>query len=135
MSIKRRARLELTVPTASMGDIAFLLIIFFLLTTSFAKEKQVKLKNPLSRDIYAMKEPPVFVSVDKNGAVWLQGRRCSVESLEEGVKTAVATRAQKLVKLRVDRAVRQEQYGPVFLALSRAGVEIALVGQQAKDKD
>ena len=135
MSIKRRAHLETTVPTASMGDIAFLLIIFFLLTTSFAKEKQVKLKNPLSRDIYAMKEPPVFVSVDKNGAVWLQGRRCSVESLEEGVKTAVATRAQKLVKLRVDRAVRQEQYGPVFLALSRAGVEIALVGQQAKDKD
>jgi biopolymer transport protein ExbD len=135
MSVKRRPHLDPTVPTASMGDIAFLLIIFFILTTSFAKEKQVKLKNPVSRDIYAMKEPPVFVSVDKDGAVWCQGRRCSAEALEEEVKTAVASRAEKLVKLRVDRGVRQEQYGPVFMALSRAGVEIALVGQQLKEKE
>ncbi|MCY3022778.1 MAG: biopolymer transporter ExbD [Planctomycetota bacterium] len=135
MSVKRRAHLDPSVPTASMGDIAFLLIIFFILTTSFAKERQVKLKDPVSRDIYAMKEPPVFVSVDKNGVVWCQGRQCSAENLEDNVKSAVASRPEKLVKLRVDRAVRQEQYGPVFLALSRAGVEIALVGQQAREKD
>jgi biopolymer transport protein ExbD len=135
MSVKRRAHVDVAVPTASMGDIAFLLIIFFILTTSFAKEKQVKLKIPQSRDIVAMKELPVFVSVDKDGAVWLQGRRCAVEALDEGVRSAVASRAEKVVKLRVDKALRQDQYGPVFLALSRAGVEIALVGQQTKEKD
>lgn len=135
MSVKRRGEREVAVPTASMGDIAFLLIIFFLLTTNFAKEKHVQLKDPVSRDIHAMKEPLVFVAVDKNGAVWLQGRPCSVEGLEDQVKNLVASRAEKLVKLRVDRAVRQERYGPVFLALSRAGVQIALVGEQAKQRD
>jgi biopolymer transport protein ExbD len=125
----------MAVPTASMGDIAFLLIIFFVLTTNFAREKHVQLKDPSSRDIQTIKEPLVFVSVDKDGRVFLQGRQCSAENLEDNVKSLVARTANKTVKLRVDRDVRQELYGPVFLALSRAGVEIALVGEQKRQKD
>jgi biopolymer transport protein ExbD len=118
-----------------MGDIAFLLIIFFLLTTNFAKEKHIQLKDPVSRDIQVMKEPMVFVAVDQNGAVHLQGRPCSVDTLEDQVRSMVARHQDKVVKLRVDRGVRQDQYGPVFLALSRAGVQIALTGELPKGKE
>jgi biopolymer transport protein ExbD len=135
MSVKRIRHEELAVPTASMGDIAFLLIIFFLLTTNFAKEKHIQLKDPVSRDIQAMKEPMVFVAVDQKGVVHLQGRPCPVDTLEDQVRDMVSRRDEKIVKLRVDRNVRQDQYGPVFLALSRAGVQIALTGELAKGKD
>lgn len=135
MKVKRRTRLEPAVPTASMGDIAFLLIIFFMLTTNFAKEKHIQLKDATSRDIRTMKEPLVFVAVDKEGKVWCQGRQCSVDNLEDQVKSLVAARLEKKVKLRVDRTVRQEHYGPVFMALSRAGVEIALTGELARGRD
>jgi hypothetical protein len=37
------------------------------------------------------------------------------------------------VTLTVDRDAQQEVYGPVILALSRAGLEIALAGQEERE--
>jgi len=115
-----------------MGDIAFLLTIFFILTTNFVRERNIQLKDPMSRDIKPLKEPQVFVSVDKLGNIWLQGQMTSPEALESQVKSLTAAKNDKRVKLRVDKDLPQEKYGPVFLALSRAGVEIALVGTEKK---
>ena len=42
MKLRRRARLETLVPIASMGDIAFLLIIFFMLATMPIKDSYLK---------------------------------------------------------------------------------------------
>ncbi len=132
MKIARQSATEVSVPTASMGDIAFLLTIFFILTTNFVRERNVQLKDPVSRDIKPLKEPQVFVSVDKTGNIWLQGQPISSDALENQVKSLVAAKSDKRVKLRVDKDLPQEKYGPVFLALSRAGVEISLVGMEKK---
>ncbi|MGB9590400.1 MAG: ExbD/TolR family protein, partial [Candidatus Hydrothermia bacterium] len=43
---KREREEEAEIPTASMADIAFLLIIFFMVTTVFAREKGLKLLLP-----------------------------------------------------------------------------------------
>jgi len=130
--IARKSAPAVSVPTASMGDIAFLLTIFFILTTNFVRERNIQLKDPMSRDIKPLKEPQVFVSVDKLGNIWLQGQMTSPEALESQVKSLTAAKNDKRVKLRVDKDLPQEKYGPVFLALSRAGVEIALVGTEKK---
>lgn len=132
MRIARKSAPAVSVPTASMGDIAFLLTIFFILTTNFVRERNIQLKDPMSRDIKPLKEPQVFVSVDKLGNIWLQGQMTSPEALESQVKSLTAAKNDKRVKLRVDKDLPQEKYGPVFLALSRAGVEIALVGTEKK---
>jgi len=45
-SLKRKSRVEETIPTASMADIAFLLLIFFMVSTVFRKEKPLKIVMP-----------------------------------------------------------------------------------------
>ncbi len=130
MSIRRRKRLKPTVPTTSFGDIAFLLIIFFVVTSTFIKEGHIELTQPRSPDIDAMKETQISVTLDRNGDLWLQGSPCQPEVLEEAVKTLIAQHGEKTVMLKIDKDIRQDKYGPVFLALSRAGAELALVGQK-----
>jgi len=44
--VKRKSKSQPEIPTASMADVAFLLIIFFLVTTSFMKEKGLPLELP-----------------------------------------------------------------------------------------
>ncbi len=133
MSVRRRKRLKAIVPTASFADIAFLLNIFFMVTSNFIKEGHIELKQPGSPEIEALKESQISVALDKDGELWLQGKRCPVTVLEEGVKVLIAELGEKTVMLKVDKDVRQEKYGPVFLALSRAGAELALVGQKEKE--
>jgi len=133
MSVRRKKRMPAKVPTTSMADIAFLLIIFFMVTSNFVKEGHIELTQPRSPDIDAMKEAHISVTLDKNGDLWLQGKPCPVAVLEEGVKALLLEQSDKTVMLKIDKDTRQESYGPVFLALSRAGAELALIGEKEKE--
>ena len=102
MKVRRARRIRPLVPVASMGD------------------------------IQPIKESQVSVTLDKDGALWLQGKPCPVGLLEEGARALLDEREDKAVMLKVDKEMTHDKYGPVFLALSKAGAEIALVGQQEK---
>ncbi|NQT88395.1 biopolymer transporter ExbD [bacterium] len=128
MKMRRSSRIPPLVPVASMGDIAFLLIIFFIVTTNFIKEAHVQVDQAAAPGIAELEESQIAVSLDKNGDLWLQGQPCPVEILEEGVSALLAEREDKVVMLKIDRTAVNKDYGAIFLALSRAGAEIALIG-------
>ena len=50
MAIRRRKKPNLVLPLSSMGDIAFLLIIFFMLASNFMKTGNVDLQRPGGAD-------------------------------------------------------------------------------------
>ena len=127
---RKKNRIPILIPMASMGDIAFLLIIFFLLTSNFIKEGHVKIEQAEAPDIESLEESSVSVSVDETGEVWLQGSPCPMDILGRGVETLLANQDNKVVMLKIDRNVPQEKFGEVFLELSKAGAELALVGQE-----
>ena len=131
MKMPRRPRAKVRVPLTSIGDIAFLLIIFFLVTSNFVKEAQIKnIEEARSIDIDDMEAARVSVVVDGDGELWLQGKPCHVEMLESAVSAMLDGREDKLVMLRIDRRLTQDVYGDVFMALSDVGAEIALVGEK-----
>ena len=128
--IRRRPRFHVVPPIVSMGDIAFLLIIFFITTSIFVKEKHIDLDPAASPDIQPLKERQVSVAMDRDGRLWVQGAACPVEVLEEAIAALLSEREDHTVMLKIHREIRHEHYRPVFLALSRANAEIALVGEK-----
>ena len=127
---RKKNRIPILIPMASMGDIAFLLIIFFLLTSNFIKEGHVKIEQAASPDIEELEESSVSVTVDETGQVWLQGTLCPLDLLKSGVEALLDGAANNVVMLKVDRSVPQENFGGVILELSKAGAELALVGTE-----
>jgi len=127
---RKKNRIPILIPMASMGDIAFLLIIFFLLTSNFIKEGHVKIEQAESPDIEKLEESSVSVTVDADGEVWLQGSPCPVDILSRGVEALLDGQEKKVVMLKIDRDVPQEKFGDVILELSKAGAELALVGTE-----
>jgi biopolymer transport protein ExbD len=65
MKLTRPKRHEAIIPTASMADIAFLLIIFFMVTTVFSATKGLELTLPTDQDDSkpAEQEDAVFVHI------------------------------------------------------------------------
>lgn len=129
MKIARKKKSNfIMVPVASMGDIAFLLIIFFMLTSNFMKESNIELEEAKAPDVEELKDSQLSVSVDKEGKIYLQGEEISINSLRNEVEVYISEKEDKTVMLKIDKNLKQEQFGDVFLQLSNSGAEIALVG-------
>jgi biopolymer transport protein ExbD len=120
------------IPIASMGDIAFLLIIFFMLTSNFIQEAHIRLTPASAMDVSALKTSPVTVSMDLDGEVWLQGQVCPVEALEFEVSALLEGKDNRLVVVKVDKDLPESKYGPVLMALSKAGADIGLIGRKTE---
>ncbi|MHC4885624.1 MAG: ExbD/TolR family protein [Planctomycetota bacterium] len=128
--MRRKKRLKPVVPIASMGDIAFLLIIFFMLTSNFMKNRGIELEEARSSDLVALKKTHVTVTIDEESVLRLQGEICEPALLENAVAAVLKDRDDKRVELKIDKDVLKKDYQPVFMALGRAGAKVALVGQK-----
>ncbi len=70
MKIKKTKSLEAVIPTASMADIAFLLIVFFMISTVFQVDRtSVKLPYSNKENRYDVVKESAFVVVTKEGTV------------------------------------------------------------------
>jgi len=132
---RRRRRSKIVVPVASMGDIAFLLIIFFMICSNFAKEAGIPVEPPRSPDLDRVKQTTTVVSVDADGQIYFQGHRIhnakAVETeVAELLKTATTADARNVL-FRCDRKVAKDIFEPVMDAITRGGGTIVAVGDKA----
>jgi biopolymer transport protein ExbD len=111
-----------------MGDIAFLLIIFFILTSVFMKESHIELQEAASPDVETFGDTALSVVVDAEGVTYFQGDAVAVSSLGALVGEAVTDRPEAQVKLKIDRNLPERIYQPVLMELSETGARIMLVG-------
>ncbi len=70
MKIKKTKSLEAVIPTASMADIAFLLIVFFMISTVFQVDRtSVRLPNSSKENRFDVVKESAFVVVTKEGTI------------------------------------------------------------------
>ena len=131
--IKRRKTSLPIIPTASMGDIAFLLIIFFMLASNFMKSANVKAEEPASPDVEQQEPALVSVIYDQEGKLWLQGVEIGMGELAGGVQVAVGDDRKLPVHVKIDKARTGVDFLPVIRSLSEAGVRIMLTGARAEE--
>uniref|UniRef100_A0A7C4TH07 Biopolymer transporter ExbD n=1 Tax=candidate division WOR-3 bacterium TaxID=2052148 RepID=A0A7C4TH07_UNCW3 len=63
MEFKEKKKRTPNIPTASMGDIAFLIIIFFMTSTVFTREKGIKMLLPERTESEVKVKPENIVSI------------------------------------------------------------------------
>jgi len=140
---RRRRRLNVLVPLTSMGDIAFLLIIFFILCSNFAREPSVELDPAESMTLEELQQGKVLVSIDKDGQLWLDKYKVAdADQLEEALPGYYAERGldpetdeDLKVYLKPDRDTPFEVYQPVMAAITNTGVGLVLVGELSPESD
>jgi biopolymer transport protein ExbD len=137
MKLPPKRRREMMVPTASMGDIAFLLTIFFILTSNFAKESGIKFTPAQAVDVLTLKENKISVVVDEQGKAFLQGHQVDDANAVEWGVAALIQNAKgpegRSVMFKCDKAVDRAVFEPVISAISRAGGTIVAIGEKSKE--
>ena len=76
MRRKHRANDEVEINITPMLDIVFIMLIFFIVTTSFVKEKGLEVSRPSSSPPKEVKKSkgPIVVKIDANGNITMKGR-------------------------------------------------------------
>ena len=117
----------LLVNTTAMGDMAFLFMIFFILAGNFMKDN-ARLIQPVSEDVVRQELPKIILVMDENGDIWLQGQRISVGEVESGLQTAMGTRRDIPVHVKIHKTLTRKDFLPVLEALSESGARPILSG-------
>lgn len=94
------------VQMAPMIDCVFLLLIFFLVATTLKKiDKELPLELPDASAAIEVQQPEGFtvISIDSEGAFYVDGAPVSVNLLQNRIRTLGATEDAK-VRLDIDRA-------------------------------
>ena len=103
MKLRERAEPQATIPTASMADIAFLLIIFFMVTTIFATEKGLQIVLPEPIEVKISQKNITKVYVDGQGIIKLDGVVMEVGDLKDAIKMKISENESLVVAMKTER--------------------------------
>ena len=102
MKLKRKPN-EAEIPTSSMADIAFLLIIFFMVTAVFSATKGLDFKLPQDDDNSPPEsEEAVFIKVGPDGSVSVECKPMSLDEIQGYLEPKLTRDAEKPVILYTD---------------------------------
>jgi biopolymer transport protein ExbD len=105
--IRKRTDREAQIPTSSMADIAFLLLIFFLVTTTIDVDTGIGLVLPPPPDeteqVKVKTENLLKVLVNATGEVLLDDELTSVGQIPEIVKNKIKANDKLIISVKVDR--------------------------------
>jgi biopolymer transport protein ExbD len=123
MTIVRRGY-AVEIPTASMADVAFLLIVFFLVASIYSVTRGIQFSLP-KRDEQALAAEPeaaVLVKIASDGSVSADGRTLPVEQLPGYLRRKLERNPMKSVILQTAPEARYGTMADVFDELRQAGV-------------
>lgn len=139
MATSSRDRMKNEINAGSMADIAFLLLIFFLVTTQIVEDKGIRVKLPPwseeEPDITKLNKRNVFsVLVNAQNQLLVRGELTRVDELKDRAKEFIAnpTRREDLaesplkaiISLKNDRGTNYETYLEVYNDLKAAYNEL-----------
>ncbi len=134
--MKRRFKRVVDVPTTSMGDIAFLLIIFFVLCSNYGQKVAVQLRPPKAPDVAMVQEQNLSVAISQDGRIFVHNRELpDAEAVEWAIAALLKDRKapeQRVVMFRCDSAIAKEVFEPVIEAIAKGGGLIGALGAAAE---
>ena len=121
MFAEKQSQRRVTLDMSPMMDIVFLLLIFFLVTSTFLPDSGMDLELPESTTVTQSELAPTMISVAEDGALRLDGEAISVEELEQRVAALPQSDRQRIT-VRADARVDYGVIVRIIDALRNAGV-------------
>jgi biopolymer transport protein ExbD len=98
---KSRAGTELNI--APLIDMVFILLIFFLVTTSFVKETGIEVTRPTASTAVSLPKTTILIAIDPDNRVFMDRREIDIRAVRANVERALAENPEGAVVVVADR--------------------------------
>ncbi|MCF6212197.1 MAG: biopolymer transporter ExbD [Gammaproteobacteria bacterium] len=131
MEFEGRARIHSHLDIAPLIDIVFLLLVFFMLTSTFMVPEAIELELPESSSATLTDITPIIVSLDQTGQLALNGERIELEQLRGAIEPLLKVDADAAITLKSDARTEVQQLLAVMDEIRAAGgTDVALATLQ-----
>ena len=121
---KRRVIISIT----SLIDVMFLLLIFFMVTSTFLEQPGMKLDLPSAQSAETTVTRKLVLFISADNIMVFGGRTVPVDSLETIMREAAANSGDGTLVLKADKTVQHGTVIRVMDAAKRAGMKRLVVG-------
>ncbi len=122
MKFSRKTKISSDIPTASMPDIIFMLLIFFMVTTVLREYSGLPIKLPKAKRIEKLqsKRHVTQIWVSKEGLISIEDRLYNLNNVRNVMYEKRAADPQLTVSLKADEAAQMEIISGIHNELRKA---------------
>jgi biopolymer transport protein ExbD len=102
-STRKRTRKETEIAIVNLVDVIFILLIFFIMTTTFNKETGIDITKPAAGSAGQLEKENILIGIGKEGSVHLGERQVDMAMLQSALRKELAEDADKAVVIVADR--------------------------------
>ena len=123
MARKHRAEEEgASIDMTPMLDIVFIMLIFFIVTTSFVKEAGIEVNKPDASNATKQKSANIFIAINEDGDVWMDKREVDVERVRANIERMLAEQPTEVVIIQADQKAEHGKVVEVMDQVKAAGI-------------
>ncbi|WP_027390321.1 biopolymer transporter ExbD [Chrysiogenes arsenatis] len=118
MTERESAEIDMT----SMMDVVFIMLIFFIVTTSFVKEAGIEVNRPAAASAERQERGNIMIAVSETGAIWIDQRQVDLRAVRANIERLRAENPEGAVVIQADEASRTGILVEVMDQVRQAGV-------------
>lgn len=124
MKFEKKSKAQGGIPTASLPDIVFMLLIFFMVSTVFKEFRGIPVRLPQARKIEKLpgKRDVAYIYANEKGKVMIDDRFVEMREIRTIMynKRADETHPLKVVSMRIDQRTKMETVTSIHEELREA---------------
>jgi len=133
MKIARKP-LKAEIPATAMGDIAFNLLIFFVILAKSQDDSHLEWAPAQAKNLKTSGQSIVSVVIDHENKLYLNGRELGISDLAGRIEKLLGKRpnGERTVLLKIHKETLAQRFEPVIEAVSLAGGELVHVVEEQR---
>ena len=113
-----------------MLDIVFIMLIFFIVTTSFVKESGIDVNRPTAQTATRKEKGNIIVAIKPNGDVWIDKRLVDIRAVRANVSRLHAEQPLGSVVIAADKETKVKVLTQVMDQIRLAGIMNASIATE-----
>jgi len=130
-----RTRIRTQLDVAPLVDVVFLLLIFFLLTSSYVAPRAIDLVLPSSSTADLSEDRPYIVSLARDGTIRFQDAQVTLERLKDRIGDELKSAGERSMILEADGKAPVQRIVRILDAIREAGATSVALATTASRGD
>ena len=129
----RRQQDESGLELTPMMDMVFIMLIFFIVTTSFVKETGIEVNRPNADTAERDEKGNILVAISQNNEIWIDKRRVDLKAVRANIERLKIEYPEGSVIIQADKEARSGLLVETMDQIRLAGVQNISIAAKNED--